>query len=247
MTKLNKKLLTAITAAIPKDNVRWYLNGLFIDYEHKRISATDGHCLVLIEGLSELENRTGARWVSRPAVTAFIRAQRPGLKEFDLASLEEFADREYNSFNAGRDTPENCAECAARYPDVMRVIPEDSEGDKKGRPEEFADREYNSFNAGRDTPENCAECAARYPDVMRVIPEDSEGDKKGRPAFFRWEYLKLIDDIEKALGVEWPDGAVYQLPERKSNPLKVVIEQFEGLKITVVIMPYKVCCVNAEV
>lgn len=24
-------------------------------------------------------------------------------------------------------------------------------------------------------------------------------------------------------------------------------EQFEGLKITVVIMPYKVCCVNAEV
>ena len=29
--------------------------------------------------------------------------------------------------------------------------------------------------------------------------------------------------------------------------MKVVIEQFEGLKITVVIMPYKVCCVNAEV
>ena len=201
MTKLNKKLLTAITAAIPKNNVRWYLNGLFIDYDHKRISATDGHCLVLIEGLPELENRTGARWVSRPAVTAFIRALRPGVKEFELVSLEEFASREYGSFNAGRDTPEHCAECAAGYPDVMRVIPEDSEGDKN----------------------------------------------KGRPAFFRWEYLKLIDDIEKAIGIKWPDGAVYQLPERKSNPLKVVIDQFEGLKITVVIMPYKVCCVNSEV
>ena len=201
MTKLNKKLLTAIAAAIPKDNVRYFLNGLFIDYDHKRISATDGHCLVLIEGLSELENRTGARWVSRPAVTAFIRAQRSGLKEFDLVSLEEFADREYKSFNDGRDTPEHCAEFAAYYPDVTRVIPEDSEGDKN----------------------------------------------RGRPAFFRWEYLKLIDDIEKAIGIKWPDGAVYQLPERKSSPMKVVIEQFEGLKVTVVIMPYKVCCVNAEV
>ena len=201
MTKLNKKLLTAITAAIPKDNVRYFLNGLFIDYDHKRISATDGHCLVLIEGLSELENRTGARWVSRPAVTAFIRAQRSGLKEFDLVSLEEFADREYKSFNDGRDTPEHCAEFAAYYPDVTRVIPEDSEGDKN----------------------------------------------KGLPAFFRWEYLKLIDDIQTAMGIKWPDGAVYQLPERKSNPMKVIIEQFEGLKITVVIMPYKVCCVNAEV
>ena len=201
MTKLNKKLLTAIAAAIPKDNVRYFLNGLFIDYDHKRISATDGHCLVLIEGLSELENRTGARWVSRPAVTAFIRAQRSGLKEFDLVSLEEFADREYKSFNDGRDTPEHCAEFAAYYPDVTRVIPEDSEGDKN----------------------------------------------KGLPAFFRWEYLKLIDDIQTAMGIKWPDGAVYQLPERKSNPMKVIIEQFEGLKITVVIMPYKVCCVNAEV
>ena len=201
MTKLNKKLLTAITAAIPKDNVRWYLNGLFIDYEHKRISATDGHCLVLIEGLSELENRTGARWISRPAVTAFVRALRPGIKEFDIVSLEEFASREYESFNAGRDTPEHCDECVANYPDVMRVIPEDSEGDKN----------------------------------------------KGRPAFFKWEYLKLIDDIEKAIGLKWPDGAVYQLPERKSNPMKVVIDQFGGLKVTVVIMPYKVCCVNAEV
>ena len=201
MTKLNKKLLTAIAAAIPKDNIRWYLNGLFIDYEHKRVSATDGHCLVTVEGLSELENRTGARWVSRPAVTAFIRALRPGVKEFDLDSLVEFASREYESFNAGRDTPEHCAECAAYYPDVTRVIPDDAA---------------------------------------------AEG-KNGRPAFYRWEYLKLIDDIEKAIGLKWPDGAVYQLPERKSNPLKVVIEQFEGLKITVVIMPYKVCCVNAEV
>ena len=201
MTKLNKKLLTAITAAIPKDNVRYFLNGLFIDYDHKRISATDGHCLVLIEGLPELENRTGTRWVSRPAVTAFIRAQRSGLKEFDLVSLEEFADREYKSFNDGRDTPEHCAEFAAYYPDVTRVIPEDSEGDRN----------------------------------------------KGLPAFFRWEYLKLIDDIQTAMGIKWPDGAVYQLPERKSNPMKVIIEQFEGLKITVVIMPYKVCCVNAEV
>lgn len=61
MTKLNKKLLTAITAAIPKNNVRYFLNGLFIDYDHKRISATDGHCLVLIEGLPELENGKGAR------------------------------------------------------------------------------------------------------------------------------------------------------------------------------------------
>ena len=201
MTKLNKKLLTAITAAIPKNNIRWYLNGLFIDYNHKRISATDGHCLVTVEGLFELENRTGTRWISRPAVTAFVRALRPGLKEFDLVSLEEFADREYPTFNDGRDTPENCVECAARYPDVTRVIPEDSEGDKN----------------------------------------------KGRPAFFRWEYLKLIDDIQTAMGIKWPDGAVYQLPERKSSAMKVVIEQFGGLKITVVIMPYKVCCVNAEV
>ena len=201
MTKLNKKLLTAITAAIPKNNVRYFLNGLFIDYDHKHISATDGHCLVLIEGLSELENRTGARWVSRQAVTAFIRAQRPGIKEFDLDSLVEFADREYPTFNDGCDTPEHCAECVAYYPDVMRVIPEDSEGDKN----------------------------------------------RGRPAFFRWEYLKLIDDIQTAMGIKWPDGAVYQLPERKSSPMKVVIDQFEGLKITVVIMPYKVCCVNAEV
>nr|DAY14775.1 MAG TPA: hypothetical protein [Caudoviricetes sp.] len=153
----------------------------------------------MIEGLPELENGKGARWVSRPAVTEFIRALRPGVKEFDLFSLEEFADREYDSFNAGRDTPEHCAECAANYPDVMRVIPDAAEG------------------------------------------------KKGRPTFFRWEYLKLIDDIEKAIGIKWPDGAVYQLPERKSSPMKVVIEQFEGLKVTVVIMPYKVCCVNAEV
>ena len=45
MTKLNKKLLTAITAAIPKNDVRWFFNGLFIDYDRKYMAATDGHCL----------------------------------------------------------------------------------------------------------------------------------------------------------------------------------------------------------
>lgn len=75
MTKLNKKLLTAITAAIPKNNVRYFLNGLFIDYDHKRISATDGHCLVLIEGLPELENGKGAR--SLFTVHVLPRLKRP--------------------------------------------------------------------------------------------------------------------------------------------------------------------------
>lgn len=134
MTKLNKKLLTAITAAIPKNDVRWFFNGLFIDYDRKYTAATDGHCLVLIERLSELENGRGARWISRPAVTEFIRTQLTSVKEFDIDSLLQFAAENYKSFGDGNATPEYCAERAANYPDVMRVIPGDAAKGKKGRP-----------------------------------------------------------------------------------------------------------------
>ena len=86
--------------------------------------------------------------------------------------------------------------------------------------------------------------ADMYPDVDKDIPADVEGVENGKPIFLDWKYLKVIEDIEKAVTPNVRRSAVYQLPEKKNSPLKAVIRNSDGLRVTVVIMPVNVPCVN---
>lgn len=38
---MNKRQLKAILSAIPKNNVRYFLNGLFVDFDKNEVAATD--------------------------------------------------------------------------------------------------------------------------------------------------------------------------------------------------------------
>lgn len=54
MTLLGKHI-KSLLKAIPANNVRYYLNGLYVNFDFKEIAVTNGHILVLLENLEELD------------------------------------------------------------------------------------------------------------------------------------------------------------------------------------------------
>lgn len=52
---MNKTQLKAILPAIAKNNVRYFLNGLHVDFDKREIAATDGHVIVIVENAQGLE------------------------------------------------------------------------------------------------------------------------------------------------------------------------------------------------
>lgn len=52
---MNKTQLKAILPAIAKNNVRYFLNGLHVDFDKREIAATNGHVIVIVENVQGLE------------------------------------------------------------------------------------------------------------------------------------------------------------------------------------------------
>ena len=68
MTLLGKQI-KALLKAIPKYNFRYYLNGLYVNFDLKEIAVTNGHILVLLENLEELDG-TGEVIIPRKVIEA---------------------------------------------------------------------------------------------------------------------------------------------------------------------------------
>lgn len=52
---MNKTQIKAILQAVAKNNVRYFLNGLHVDFDKKELIATDGHAIVIVENVQGLE------------------------------------------------------------------------------------------------------------------------------------------------------------------------------------------------
>lgn len=70
MTLLGKQI-KSLLKAIPKYNLRYYLNGLYVNFDLKEIAVTNGHILVLLENLEELNiDGTGEAIIPRNVIEA---------------------------------------------------------------------------------------------------------------------------------------------------------------------------------
>lgn len=70
MTLLGKHI-KSLLKAIPKYNIRYYLNGLYVNFDLKEIVVTNGHILVLLENLEELDlDGTGEVIIPRKVIEA---------------------------------------------------------------------------------------------------------------------------------------------------------------------------------
>lgn len=52
---MNKTQLKSILPAIAKNNVRYFLNGLHVNFDKKELVATDGHVIVIVENVQGLD------------------------------------------------------------------------------------------------------------------------------------------------------------------------------------------------
>lgn len=65
------KHLRSLLKVIPKNNIRYFLNGLYVNFDYREIAATDGHILVLLENLEELNiDGTGEAIIPRNVIEA---------------------------------------------------------------------------------------------------------------------------------------------------------------------------------
>lgn len=70
MTILGKHI-KSLLKAIPQNNCRYYLNGLYVNFDLKEIVATNGHILVKLENLEELDlDGTGEVIIPRKVIEA---------------------------------------------------------------------------------------------------------------------------------------------------------------------------------
>lgn len=70
MTLLGKHI-KSLLKAIPQNNFRYYLNGLYVNFDLKEIVVTNGHILVKLENLEELDlDGTGEVIIPRKVIEA---------------------------------------------------------------------------------------------------------------------------------------------------------------------------------
>lgn len=116
---MNKRQLKAILSAIPKNNVRYFLNGLFVDFDKNEVAATDGHILVVVKDVKGLEG-SGSVIIPRDTVelVAKTKTKNPIQITNSKVSVDDFSF-EFNPVEG-------------KYPDYSTVISPD-ENKKPGK------------------------------------------------------------------------------------------------------------------
>lgn len=111
---MNKRQLKAILSVIPKNNVRYYLNGLFVDFDKKEVVATDGHMLVVVKDVKGLE---GSGNVIIPRDTVELVAKTKTKNPIQITNTKVSVDDFSFEFNP----------VEGKYPDYSTVIPPDED------------------------------------------------------------------------------------------------------------------------
>lgn len=116
---MNKRQLKAILSAIPKNNVRYFLNGLFVDFDKNEVAATDGHILVVVKDIKGLEG-SGRVIIPRDIVELVAKTKTKSTIKITNSklSVDDFSF-EFNPVEG-------------KYPNYSTVIPPD-ENKKPGK------------------------------------------------------------------------------------------------------------------
>lgn len=111
---MNKRQLKAILSAIPKNNVRYFLNGLFVDFDKKEVAATNGHILVVVKDVKGLE---GSGSVIIPRDTVELVAKTKTKNPIHITNTKVLVDDFSFEFKP----------VEGKYPDYSTVIPPDED------------------------------------------------------------------------------------------------------------------------
>lgn len=109
---MNKRQLKAILSAIPKNNVRYFLNGLFVDFDKNEVAATDGHILVVVKDVKGLE---GSGSVIIPRDTVELAAKTKTKNPIHITNTKVSVDDFSFEFKP----------VEGKYPNYSTVIPPD--------------------------------------------------------------------------------------------------------------------------
>lgn len=111
MSPINKEQLKAILNAASKNNVRYFLNGLYVNFDKKEIAATNGHVLVLIENVDFLDG-VGEAIIPRETIANLIKIS-PKKGKVKITNSEICID----------DVALSYEPIKGKYPDFRKVIP----------------------------------------------------------------------------------------------------------------------------
>lgn len=107
------KHIKSLLKAIPKNNFRYYLNGLYVNFDLKEIVVTNGHILVKLENLEELDlDGTGEVIIPRKVIEAATSV-------CDLNAPVKITNTE---FSVG-DLTIKYKPINGKYPDIRVVFP----------------------------------------------------------------------------------------------------------------------------
>lgn len=111
---MNKRQLKVILSVIPKNNVRYFLNGLYVDFDKNEVAATNGHILVVVKDVKGL-NGSGSIIIPRDAVELVAKTKTKNLIQImnTKVSVDDFSF-EFKPVEG-------------KYPDYSTVIPPDED------------------------------------------------------------------------------------------------------------------------
>lgn len=69
---MNNVQLKAVLSCAAKNDIRYYLNGIFVDFDKKVVVATNGHQLVIVKNVANLDG-TGAVIIPRDVVGLAVK------------------------------------------------------------------------------------------------------------------------------------------------------------------------------
>lgn len=93
---MNKTKLKAILPAIARKNVRYFLNGLHVDFDKREIAATNGHVIVIVENVQGLD---GSGRVIIPRNIVKLAAKVKTNSELRITPTQiGYADKDFPSF-----------------------------------------------------------------------------------------------------------------------------------------------------
>lgn len=130
MVQINIKALRAVSRFSGKQDIRYYLNGVYVQASpvETRLTATNGHALALYSGVQSDENTNGGYAdviIPLDAVSAILKV-KPYNKNMETVTL---------SNDNGQWKIEFCGNSVtffpvdAKFPDYMRVIPREVSGE----------------------------------------------------------------------------------------------------------------------
>lgn len=120
--KLNRLQLKVVLGFLHKHNIRPYSTSLFVDFDKRRLVATNGHRLLMLEHVEGLEG-TGTALIQRANLEGLLKLAT-GRERFELTITQD-------TLGLGK-VRLPYAPLNYEFPDYEKVIPEDADPDSVG-------------------------------------------------------------------------------------------------------------------